>query len=94
MVALSAIVVVGGMLFARWGQNTGLPWWVYYTAPALATFLLPPLVLRMSGRESGNYLLLAVCMAPAIHAFFAFFIGWPDYMPFIPIPSMSDLLKH
>ena len=93
-VGLALVVVVGGMLFAKWGQNSALPWWIYYTLPALATFLLPPIALRMSWREAGVYLALAVLMAPAIHAFFSFFVGWPDYMPFIPVPSLAELMRR
>ena len=32
---ISLIVVVGGMFFARYGANIGLPWWIYYCVPAL-----------------------------------------------------------
>ena len=94
LIALASVVVVGGMAFARWGQHSGMQWWIYYTVPALATFLLPPAVLRMSRRETLAYLLLAVLMAPAIHIFFALFVGWSDYMPFISVPSLSNLLQR
>jgi hypothetical protein len=93
LLSLALLVVVGGMSFARWGQHIGLPWWIYYTASALATFLLPPLAFRMSSREACTYLALAVLMAPAIHLFFGFFIGWPEYMPFIPVRSLSSILR-
>jgi hypothetical protein len=91
-IVLALVVVVGGMLFARWGQNSGLPWWIYYTTPALATFLAPPLLLRMSRRETVEYLAIAIFMAPVIHLFFGFFVGWSDYMPFIPVRSLKSLL--
>jgi hypothetical protein len=93
LLSMALLVVAGGMTFARWGQQIGLPWWIYYTAPAFATFLLPPLVFRMSSREAATYLGLAVLMAPAIHLFFGFFIGWPEYMPFIPVRSLSSILR-
>jgi hypothetical protein len=91
VLALALVVVVGGMLFARWGQNSGLPWWIYYAVPAVATLLLPPVALRMSRREVATYLPLALLMAPVIHMFFAFVFGWPEYMPFIPVPSLSNV---
>lgn len=92
IVAVSAIVVTGGMLFAKFGSNAGLPWWIYYGVPALATLLLPPVAFSFSGRELGQYLVLALLASPAIHIAFSLFLGWHEYMPFIPVPSLRDLL--
>jgi membrane protease YdiL (CAAX protease family) len=94
IVGLACVVVIGGMVFARWGQNTGLPWFVYYTLPALLTLLAPPLVLRMTAREAVPYLLMAVLMAPAIHVFFSAFLDWHDYMPFFDVPSLADMFRR
>jgi peptidoglycan/LPS O-acetylase OafA/YrhL len=94
LIALAIVVVIGGMVLARWGQHSGMQWWIYYTVPALATLLLPPALLRMSRRETLAYLVPAVLMPPAIHIFFAFFVGWSDYMPFISVPSLSNLLER
>ena len=92
VVVISAIVVVGGMLFGKYGATFGLPWWIYYPVPALITILLPPFVFRMHGKRIALYLLLALISAPLIHVLFAFFLGWNEYMPFIPIPSLASLL--
>ena len=92
VLAVSATVVVGGMLFAKQAQNAGLPWWIYYPVPALATLVLPPAAFRFSGKELGRYLVLAFLSAPAIHASFSFLLGWHDYMPFLPVPSLRELL--
>lgn len=92
VVAVAAIVVVGGMVFAKVTQNTGWPWWIYYTTPALVTLLLPPIAFRFSWQELWRYLVLAFLSAPVIHVAFSFFLGWHDYMPFIPVPSMQELL--
>jgi hypothetical protein len=86
-------IVLGGMLFARWTYAAGLPSWIFYGMPALATFLVPPIVFRMSWTETGRYIAMAVLMAPAIHVFFSFFIGWHDYMPLFHVPSMWDLME-
>jgi hypothetical protein len=80
---VAATVVVGGMLFAKLGQNSGLPWWIYYTVPALVTLILPPAVLKFSYRELWRYLVLAFLSSPAIHVAFSLLLGWNDYMPFI-----------
>src|SRR5271170_7048961 len=92
LLALATIVVPVGMVFARYGHILiHLPWEVYYGLPALITFLLPPLWLRMSWREAVQYLPLALLMAPLIHVVFSLFAGWHDYMPFpVYIPSLAE----
>lgn len=92
VVAVAGIVVVGGMIFAKFGNNAGLPWWIYYTAPALTTLLLPPMVFKFSGKELLQYLLLAFLSSPVIHVVFSLFLDWHEYMPFIPAPSLNSLL--
>src|SRR5260370_18526820 len=66
LMTLGAIVVILGMLFARYSALYRIPWEIYYGFPFLATLLLPPLWLRMSRAEIGHYLPLlgfmtAVC---------------------------------
>jgi len=92
VLVLAAVVVVGGMVFAKFGNNAGLPWWIYYTVPALATLLLPPAVLGLSGRELAWYLALALLSSPDIHVAFSLLLDWHEYMPFISVPSLRDLL--
>jgi hypothetical protein len=86
-------IVFGGMLFARWTYGAGLPWWIFYGLPALATFLVPPTLFRMSRHETAKYVFMAVWMAPAIHIFFSFFVDWHDYMPLFYVRSVWDLLR-
>lgn len=83
---VAAVVVVGGMLFAKLGNNAGWPWWIYYTVPALATWVLPPVVFRFTRTELLQYLVLAFLASPAIHYTFSFLFGWHDYMPFLEQP--------
>jgi predicted permease len=94
VVAVAAVVVVGGMVFARFGNNAGLPWWIYYPVPALATLVVPPVAFKLSGKELLQYLVLAFLSSPAIHVVFSFLLDWHDYMPFIPVPSLESLLGH
>lgn len=93
LMLVMTIVVVGGMLFAKYGNNMGLPWWIYYTVPALVTLLLPPVVFRMSVSELRLYLILALFSSPVIHVVFSLVLGWKEYMPFIPVPSLRELLS-
>ena len=64
LVAIAAVVVIGGMVFAKFGQNTGWPWWVYYTVPAAVTLAVPPVTLRFSSHELWQYLILAALSSP------------------------------
>jgi hypothetical protein len=89
---VSLIVVVAGMLFGKYGLLLGLPWWIYYPVPALTTVVMPPLVFRMTWKRTAAYLVLAAMSAPLIHAVFSFFLGWHEYMPFLPVPSLASLL--
>lgn len=92
VMAVASAIVFGGMLFARYGAQAGLPWWIYYTVPMLLTVALPPIVFSMTMREAPMYVILAFLSAPVIHTVFSFFLGWREYMPFIPIPSLRDLV--
>ena len=84
------VVVVVGMCFAKFGANLGLHWALYYGLPALVTLLLPPIAFRMHRGELVSYIVLAFASSPAIHAFFSFFVGWHEYMPFWHIPSLWE----
>jgi len=90
---VALIVVVGGMFFAKYGANIGLPCWIYYCVPALLTLFLPPVMFVMNRKELVIYLIMALLVAPLIHLLFSFFLGWKEYMPFIRIPSLWELLK-
>ena len=94
VIVVATIVVVGGMLFAKFTQNAGWPWWIYYTVPAFVTLVLPPAAFRFSGQELWRYLVLAFLSAPAIHVAFSLLLGWHDYMPFLPVPSLQELLGN
>jgi len=91
---VAGVVVVGGMVFAKTGTTVGLPVWLYYGVPAALTWALPPVVFRMRGNEVSRYLALAVLSAPMIHILFSFFLGWKEYMPFIPVPSLWELIAQ
>jgi hypothetical protein len=91
IVLLSVIAVVGGMTFAKITYGKGVTWWIFYGIPAFITFILPPIVLKMTKRELLFYIPVSVLMAPAIHVFFSFFFGWHDYMPLFYVPWWHDL---
>lgn len=92
LLSVAGVVVVGGMVFAKLGQNVGWHWSIYYTVPALVTLIVPPVVLRLSVTELWQYLALAALSSPAIHVLFSFLLGWHEYMPFIRVPSIREIL--
>ncbi len=92
LAGIAGVVVAGGMVFAKLGQNAGWHWSVYYTVPALVTLVVPPLALRFSATELWRYLVLAALSSPVIHALFSFLLGWHEYMPFLHVPSLREIL--
>lgn len=93
VVWVSAVVVVGGMLFAKVTASSGLPTWVYYGLPAATTVVLPPVVFRMRRGEVAAYICAAGLMPAAIHLSFSFLLGWKEYLPFWAVPSLRELLS-
>jgi hypothetical protein len=90
---ITVVVVVVGMVLARTGTALGLPWWIYFGLPAALTWCLPPLALKMSTRETVEYIPFVMLMTPAIHIFFSLFFGWTEYLPFLQIPPLRQLLR-
>ena len=92
---MTVVVVVGGMLFARYGHlYANLRPAVYYGVPAFITLLLPIVSLRMSRNEALQYFPFAVLMGPLIHIVFSLVLGWHDYMPFpVWIPSLREFMS-
>jgi hypothetical protein len=46
----------------------------------------------MRGSEIARYVPMAMVVAPTIHVLFSFLLGWNEYMPFIPVPSIHELM--
>ena len=66
MASMEEVVVVAGMLFARFAAILGVSPVIDYRAPALTTLLLPPVACRIRRREAVEYLLLT--------------FGWHEYL--------------
>ena len=82
---VSLIVVVAGMLFGKYGLLLGLPWWLYYPVPALMQSCCRRWCSCPVSRPGG-------VLGPLIHVLFSFFLGWGEYMPFLPVPGLAGLL--
>ncbi|MDR2206690.1 MAG: hypothetical protein LBE36_11125, partial [Flavobacteriaceae bacterium] len=39
IILLSAIAVIGGMIFAKIAFGKGISWWIFYGVPAFVTFV-------------------------------------------------------
>jgi hypothetical protein len=85
---IALLISVVGILFGKYGENFGLPWWIYYTVPMLATVLIPPLAFRFALWRAALYVVLAFATAPLIHAAFFYALGWGDFMPFLTLPPL------
>ena len=85
------LVVVVGMIIGKYGNNFGLPWWIYYPIPAFMTLIIPPVYFKMNSKETVTYIILSFFSAPLIHFIFSFFIGWNDFMPFLKIKPFWEL---
>jgi hypothetical protein len=88
IILAAAVVVCGGMFYARFAAQTGLPWWGYYLPPMLVTVFGPPLLFKMQGRRITAYLIAAFLSAPVVHVAFSLLLGWHEYMPFWHVPQL------
>jgi len=87
--AVATVISVIGILFGKYGATFGLPWQIYYSVPALATLLAPPVVFRLTFQRAIVYVVLALATAPLIHAAFFYALGWDEYMPFLHLPRLT-----
>jgi len=82
---------VASMFIAKYGANFGLPWWLYYPIPMFLTILVPVFYFKMKKNEIIEYILLIMISSPLIHVILSLF-GWKNYMPFIKIPSLFEIV--
>jgi hypothetical protein len=87
------LVVSLGVLYGRFGAQAGFPWWLYALPPIAVTILVPVIAFRMSPLEGAIYTTLALLSAPVIHGAFSLLLGWNEFMPFLPLPSVRELLS-
>ena len=92
-IVLLTILEIICMVMGKSGANFDIPWRIYNTIPMLLTVLGPTLYFKMNKRESINYLVLSFLSAPAIHIVFSLFFGWNNYMTFIKIPSLWEMIS-
>ena len=85
-------LAVAGMLIGKYGATWGFPWWIYYPLPMVLVIILPLILFKMNKWEAVKYTLIAVLSGPVIHIVFSL-LGWKNYMPFLKIPSIMELVQ-
>ncbi len=92
LVALIGVLTVfGGFIVGVYGSVMHLPAFLIYAVPVLLVVMLPTLSLKMNSDQILKYLVLAILALPFLHAFFSFFLGWSQLIPYLKIPSFWSL---
>jgi hypothetical protein len=89
---IGILTVFGSFIIARYDDLLKLPVFVYYILIVLLTVFLPPLSIKMKSDQTLKYLAVGVVAVPLLHLFFSLMLGWGDILPFIPLPSLWDLI--
>mgnify|MGYP000879884613 CR=1 FL=1 len=89
---IGILTVFGGLLIGKYGNFLKLPVYIYVALPVLLTVLIPPLALKMKSDQTLKYLAFSILAVPVVHIFFSFLVGWDDFLPFIKIPSLWNIL--
>lgn len=89
---IGMITVYGSFLISRYGNFLRLSVWLYYVLPVLLTVFLPPLALKMKSDQTLKYLAFSLLAVPVIHLVFSFLLGWGEFLPFIKIPSLWNII--
>jgi len=86
------VLAVAGMLIGKYGATWGFPWWIYYPAPMFLVIIFPLAFFKMNKKEAALYTIIVIVSGPIIHIIFSL-LGWKNYMPFIKIPSIMELIQ-
>jgi hypothetical protein len=80
------------MLIGKYGATWGFPWWIYYPAPMFLVIIFPVAFYKMNKTEALKFIIISIVSGPIIHIIFSLF-GWKNYLPFIKIPSIMELIQ-
>lgn len=90
---IGMITVYGSFIISRYKGLFKLPGYIVYIIIICLMIFLPPLALKMKSDQTLKYFAFGIIAVPVLHLLFSLLIGWGDYLPFIPIPSLWNLLK-
>lgn len=89
---IGMLTVYGSFLITHYGNFLKLPGFLYYVLPLLLTVFLPPLSLKLKSDQTLKYLAFSILAVPLIHLFFSFFFGWGEFLPFLKVPSLWNII--
>jgi len=89
---IGIFTVFGSFIISRYNDILKLPGFLYYILLILLTVFLPPLSLKMKSDQTLKYIALGVVAVPLLHLLFSLLLGWGEYLPFIKIPSLWELI--
>lgn len=89
---IGMLTVYGSFIISRYNDVLKLPGFLYYILLILLTVFLPPLSLKMKSDQTLKYIALGVVAVPLLHLLFSLLLGWGEYLPFIKIPSLWELI--
>jgi len=88
--AIAAIAIsLAGIVFVKYGSRFNLPWYFYYGAPIAAAIIIPPIAFRFDFWRTVAHAVLVCAVAPLLHVFFFYALGWEDFMPFLHLPRIG-----
>lgn len=89
---IGMLTVFGSFILSRYSAVLKLPGFLYYILLLLLTVFLPPLALKMKSEQTLKYFALGIVAVPLLHLLFSLVLGWGEYLPFIKVPSLWELL--
>jgi hypothetical protein len=89
---IGILTVFGSFIIIHGNEILKLSALVYYILIILLTVFLPPLSLKMKSDQTLKYIAVGIVAIPLLHLLFSLLLGWGDILPFIPLPSLWDLI--
>ncbi len=89
---IGILTVFGSFIISRYNGILKLPGFIYYILIILLAVFLPPLSLKMKSDQTLKYIAIGFVTIPILHLLFSLLLGWGEYLPFIPLPSLWDLI--
>lgn len=89
---IGMFTVYGSFIISRYNNVLKLPGFLYYILLLLLTVFLPPLSLKMKSDQTLKYFAFGIVAVPLLHLLFSLLLGWGEYLPFIQIPSLWELI--
>lgn len=89
---IGMLTVYGSFIISRYRGAFKLPGFLYYILILLLTIFLPPLALKMKSEQTLKYFAFGIVAIPLLHLLFSLLLGWGEYLPFIQVPSLWELL--